>query len=354
MLRILPFVLLLAGCADFGAYMTDRGNDFLDCFKLQAGIGLLADAEVRVTDYVSFGAGIAAGTRWGIDGRDLVGFNEYSQLDIHVGLPFTPWIFWILPESMPGERREGTIQNYLTDYNIRVGGMGWSRRTDKSILFFDMTAFERFRENEEIEIREGNLKPFFVKKERKLIDALDVEVGATCGLSARAGFSPGQFADFLLGWFGLDIAGDDTAGKDLFEKYGLKGIYGEIVFQNGSYTKSDDGVYNCKMEQYYRQPWYSYIILMCAPTVGHSWRNLEFTLKEENGRFALKSLEYEAGFHSGLHKYSRESGECECAVVNGTLKGVLSGKMKSKVEENEPPSEPIDFKIEFRLSPECK
>ena len=30
---------------------------------------------------------------------------------------------------------------------------------------------------------------------------------------AKFGFSPGQFADFLLGVFGLDIAGDDTAAE---------------------------------------------------------------------------------------------------------------------------------------------
>lgn len=29
--------------------------------------------------------------------------------------------------------------------------------------------------------------------------------------SLKAGFSPGEFADFLLGWFGADIAGDDQA-----------------------------------------------------------------------------------------------------------------------------------------------
>jgi len=29
----------------------------------------------------------------------------------------------------------------------------------------------------------------------------------------RLGFSPGQFADFVLGFFGLDIAGDDESAK---------------------------------------------------------------------------------------------------------------------------------------------
>jgi hypothetical protein len=46
-----------------------------------------------------------------------------------------------------------------------------------------------------------------------VINSFDIEAGATVGillgLSVHVGFSPGQFADFLLGWFGADIAGDD-------------------------------------------------------------------------------------------------------------------------------------------------
>lgn len=41
-------------------------------------------------------------------------------------------------------------------------------------------------------------------------ELLDVSVTANAGLvGARLGASPGQWFDFLLGWFGLDIAGDD-------------------------------------------------------------------------------------------------------------------------------------------------
>ncbi|MCZ6689741.1 MAG: hypothetical protein O7H41_09070 [Planctomycetota bacterium] len=29
-------------------------------------------------------------------------------------------------------------------------------------------------------------------------------------MGARVGFSPGEFVDFFLGWFGVDIAGDDV------------------------------------------------------------------------------------------------------------------------------------------------
>jgi hypothetical protein len=37
----------------------------------------------------------------------------------------------------------------------------------------------------------------------------DVEVGVSAILGVILRFSPGEFADFLLGWFGVDIDGDD-------------------------------------------------------------------------------------------------------------------------------------------------
>ncbi len=39
---------------------------------------------------------------------------------------------------------------------------------------------------------------------------LDVELSAGVFLGVRARASPGELIDFLLGWFGLDIAGDDA------------------------------------------------------------------------------------------------------------------------------------------------
>ena len=44
------------------------------------------------------------------------------------------------------------------------------------------------------------------------LHAFDVELSLTLLVGRlRLGFSPGEFVDFLLGWFGLDIAGDDRA-----------------------------------------------------------------------------------------------------------------------------------------------
>jgi hypothetical protein len=47
---------------------------------------------------------------------------------------------------------------------------------------------------------------------RAHLHAFDVEASVYLGIVwAKAGFSPGEMLDFLLGWFGIDIGGDDWA-----------------------------------------------------------------------------------------------------------------------------------------------
>ena len=369
---LLLFIFTLmcsSGCASAGAYFRDRGNDFLDCFKLQVGIGLLADAEMRATDLFSAGVGVAAGTRWGIDGRHIVGFGECMGLDMHVGLPFAPFCFWIFPQPQESndedEDGDGVARYFYTDYNIREGGREfiivpperWSRRTSKSILLLDMTVFERFREPEERQVHEEGLQWFSVKREHKLVDAFDIEVGATLGLSARVGFSLGQFLDFVTGWFGLDLAKDDTSGLDIFEKYSLRGRTGEIVFQKGHYER-DDNTYKCSLEQYYRRTTGSCIIIAWGSSAGETRHIVEFTIRRENDRFHIGAFKYEVrGSHVSWEHVPKEF-KLDCILEDGILKGKITGRKGNSgpadtSSSGEPQDHSIPFELEFRL-PEKK
>ena len=49
----------------------------------------------------------------------------------------------------------------------------------------------------------GNVRSFYTQ----------IEVAAGAGGTIRLGCNPGEMADFVLGWFGYDIYGDDVAGK---------------------------------------------------------------------------------------------------------------------------------------------
>ncbi|MCU0723676.1 MAG: hypothetical protein MUC63_08685 [Planctomycetes bacterium] len=46
-------------------------------------------------------------------------------------------------------------------------------------------------------------------QETRWTDLFWVSASARCFVGATAGFNPAEFVDFLLGWFGVDIAGDD-------------------------------------------------------------------------------------------------------------------------------------------------
>jgi hypothetical protein len=45
-----------------------------------------------------------------------------------------------------------------------------------------------------------------------------IEIAAGLGLSVRLGFNPVELLDFLLGWFGIDIYGDDVEMKKAREE----------------------------------------------------------------------------------------------------------------------------------------
>ncbi len=53
------------------------------------------------------------------------------------------------------------------------------------------------------------IRPFHDSPPPHWTDRFDIRVTAAAGLALDAGFSPGQFLDFLGGWFGVDLARDD-------------------------------------------------------------------------------------------------------------------------------------------------
>ena len=92
----------------------------------------------------------------------------------------------------------------------------------KLVLFENPNADERLNhlgvevfDDADVRAATGRLKAADRRKRERLrwanVHAFDVEVNAAAIVGFDLGFSPGEFVDFLLGWFGLDIAGDDRA-----------------------------------------------------------------------------------------------------------------------------------------------
>ena len=215
---------LSSGCAQFGAYMKDRGNDFADCFKFDVGlIGAGFEAHARVTDAFVTGVGIGGAFKLGFKGRSL----SEPWFDEHVGLPFSP-LFWFFPNSEAGRPFPITYFGLVGDAGCevltgRVRGIPGSYEVE-SIVFYPV-ALEKEPEKDLVgqPVRVGeklSCRPHGRPFEKNLINSFDIEVGGTLGLflclSGHVGFSPGQFLDFLLGWFGPDI-GNDDAPKPIFK-----------------------------------------------------------------------------------------------------------------------------------------
>jgi len=175
------------GCRSVGRYFEDRARDFGDCFIAEFGYGLGLDVHVMLTDAISTGVGMGYARVVGV--RHGVFYNAYN---FHAGIPAWPFLLLFDSESRKEPWITDQAQTGISDDPIVVPP-GYAAR---SVLFANISLYER--------------KPWRAGYRNEMMAAFDVEVGAVLGFVAfRAGFSLGQFVDFLLGWFGLDIAGDD-------------------------------------------------------------------------------------------------------------------------------------------------
>ena len=215
--------VLASGCAPLGGYLTDRGNDLADCWKVQVGLGVGVDARVQATHWASTGVGIAGAQRWGLEGREVGGFHSS-----HAGLPVTllkPLLFpslkrifrrfhWALGGRGDPFRNDRWWMIWITDECDMgpAGPLGEKpvvNRSSASMIAFDVLAIPACRER-------WNAVALHVdrRSRRRAIHALDVAIDATVvPLSVRFGVSPGEFADFLVGWAGVDPGQDDAASR---------------------------------------------------------------------------------------------------------------------------------------------
>ena len=168
----------MTGCAT--PYMIDRRRDAADIFTATMGGGLGAKAKIGPLQVGLLSQNDAYGLRGGIFSDDIkcgseTGSRVYDRQYLLFG---SEGCILQMTDPITAERHK----DYASD----------------SLLFLTFTDARPYNEK-------WRIMPYHTQTE--------VVIG--CLWSIRLGFNPGELCDFLLGWIGLDIYGDDLEAKKL-------------------------------------------------------------------------------------------------------------------------------------------
>ena len=204
--------MLGGGCAS--AYWRDRANDLGDIASVSFGAGLGVRAQAGP---VATGLGAqmdVAGFRGGRFFCDRRAF-DLEPLGWSVDLVLASGnLFGLRPvdgSPEPYDRIVNARGKYQGQYNPAVGGVFVPFWLCGEVLDLDYYGPERTESP-------SPLAPCLKEARPNLPTWSHLEVAAALGVGVRLGFNPGELLDFLLGFFGADLYGDDLArgdGEDL-------------------------------------------------------------------------------------------------------------------------------------------
>jgi hypothetical protein len=174
-------IAIIAGCA------TGRTADLRDCGRFSVGVGpgLGLEAEIGVIANPSLGI-MSVTRRVGFEDRNVIGIWDDWEI-------YAPVISIV-----------AITQKHKGKYDVSYS------RSVEQVLYPSATRSPRSQKaGRWINIKSlDNGRPMFNR-------ATNIEVGASLlFVSARAGINPLEIVDFILGFFGIDIANDDPKKKD--------------------------------------------------------------------------------------------------------------------------------------------
>ncbi len=170
-----------SGCV----YAKDRANDFADIFTFRAGISYGLSARVQVTDYFGAGVGASMGRKYGFIGR-----NSVNRMERYFGAPLSWLMFATDEDKKPLQVLLSPLVWEKMEITQRRATLKGGSEPDTVRAFF-----------------------LFNSKGRRHFFPADcrIEVGYTLGvIGLDVGFNPVELADFFSGFFGADIANDDS------------------------------------------------------------------------------------------------------------------------------------------------
>lgn len=195
---LLLLLLSVSSCR----YLGDRGLDFLDMFRVSAGVGTTVGVRGRALGLVDTGLMVgvkphfsALGWRYGkplyFDQNDARLDGDQAEIIKATSVHNLNW-------------GKGTYESARTSAALLPAVFTW---TDSSPDSYEWTVPEEgneFKEQHWIWSGETTRNNRYAQ-----IHAFDVELDVGLGVYVETGFSVGEALDFLLGIFGIDIAKDD-------------------------------------------------------------------------------------------------------------------------------------------------
>ena len=186
-------------------YFADRGRDFLDTFKLHVGMGLILSADLEVTELAHLGLAGGLSGVYSVEESSLLARASYSGFPLS-NLNLFPGLLVEEGSESEGWRRFLVCHGY--SYHSYYGDVFHPRRSEEHRCALVPLLFTLHSTAGSSHF--GPPSP----KEEPPIRWADCAGGAIVfPFALRVGVSPGEMLDFVAGWFGLDLAGDDNRSK---------------------------------------------------------------------------------------------------------------------------------------------
>ena len=225
-LTLIAIITMTAGCqTTVGNYLANRGRDFGESFRVQVGAGPGIGVSVAGAGLAHVGLSVAmvprvAGIGWAYGeghsfGLGAAGNTWDTEVDYSVIVP--AFVAAVAAVVSKGTGHGGARLGWYPIRTTRgAGRFSWTSAFHWQQEAVSQPSLDsRLSDHSCYCILPCVLSRVSRKARPKAgVHAFNVEARVYAGIVyAKAGFSPGEFVDFFLGWFGVDIAGDDVPLK---------------------------------------------------------------------------------------------------------------------------------------------
>jgi hypothetical protein len=198
---LLATVILVSGCSC--TYVHNRVSDFCDIFKAKVGFSYSGGVRIYAFGLLDTGLGfiqLPEATSIGLDyGQKPSGAQDMAT-GMLIGDEHRNWVFF----NQSYYQHDQTTGSYLrrrSDYAALPFLLSWCR---------DSSSFLQSSSGTMIDDSDLSfLWDTSITMTHSRIHAFDFEISCAFLATIDIGLSPGEFVDFVLGWFGVDIASDD-------------------------------------------------------------------------------------------------------------------------------------------------